>query len=199
MLLLARDPRRAADALGEIETIGRSALSDIDRLLGLLREDGQAQREPTHSVADVPALVERIRTTGMSVELSMPPTLPRIPVATGAAAYRMVQEALTNAIKHAGPATVRVSIAVDKDLLLTIEDDGRGAGAVDTNSPNGRVGRGLIGMRERAALLGGHLDAGPRTGGGYRVHARLPLPPSEHAERVRVSGEAAITEPETAT
>ena len=195
----AQDPQRAAAALGEIETIGRSALSDIDRLLGLLRDDGQAERQPTHGVGDVPALVERIRTTGLSVELSMPEVLPRVPVATGAAAYRMVQEALTNAIKHAGPATARVSIEVDTDLIITIEDDGRGAGATDANSRTGRVGRGLIGMRERASLLGGQLDAGPRPGGGYRVHARLPLPPPEHTESGQLSGGAPITEQETAT
>lgn len=195
----AQDPQRAADVLGEIETIGRSALSDIDRLLGLLRQDGQAEREPTHGVEEVPALVERIRTTGLSIELSMPEMLPRVPVATGAAAYRLVQEALTNAIKHAGPATVRVSIEADIDLILTIEDDGRGAGATDSNGGMGRVGRGLIGMHERAALLGGHVDAGPRAGGGYRVHARLPLPPSHPAESSRGPSGSVVTEAETRT
>ncbi len=176
-----RDPQRAATALGEIESIGRSALSDIDRLLGLLRDDDEAERVPTHSLGDVPALVERIRTTGLGVELSMPETLPRIPIATGAAAYRIVQEGLTNAIKHAGPASVVVTIETDVDLRLTIEDDGRGAGAISSDTGTDRLGRGLIGMRERASLLGGELEAGPRVGGGYRVHAHLPLPPSELA------------------
>lgn len=180
----SRDPARAAAALGEIETIGRSALSDIDRLLGLLRDDGGAEREPTHGLGDVPALVDRIRTTGLDVELLMPSHLPRIPIATGAAAYRIVQEALTNVIKHAGPASVRVAVEIDADLVLTIDDDGRGAGAADRNARSGRIGRGLIGMRERASLLGGELDAGPRTGGGYRVYARLPLPETDAPARI---------------
>lgn len=190
-----RDPERAAAVLGEIETIGRSALSDVDRLLGLLRDD-QAAREPTHGLGDVPALVDRMRTTGLRAELAMPDALPRIPVATGAGAYRIVQEALTNAIKHAGPAQVRVSIEVGTELEVTIVDDGRGAGAVDPNRPTNRVGRGLIGMRERAHLLGGHLDASPRPGGGFRVHARLPLPARDATGRT--PGDASTTETETA-
>jgi signal transduction histidine kinase len=172
-----QDPQRAAQALGEIESIGRAALTDIDRLLGLLREDGDAARQPTQGLGDVPALVERIKTTGVDVELTAPTVLPRIPVATGAAAYRIVQEALTNVVKHAGPATVRVLVEVDGDLHVSVEDDGRGA-AVGPRPDSGRIGRGLIGMRERATLLGGELTAGPRPGGGYRVAARLPLPPS---------------------
>jgi len=193
----SRDPARAAAVLGEIETIGRAALSDVDRLLGLLRDDEQAAREPTHGVDDVPALVDRIRTTGLQIELSMPDALPRIPMATSAAAYRIVQEALTNTMKHAGPAKVSVSIDVDADLGVTIVDDGRGAGAVGPHSQTGRVGRGLIGMRERAQLLGGHLETGPRPGGGYRVHAHLPLPSAEPTRRT--PGGPLITEPETAT
>lgn len=170
-----QDPQRAAEALGEIESIGRAALTDIDRLLGLLRQDDAAGRQPTHGVGDVAALVERIRTTGVEVELTAPADLPRIPVATGAAAYRIVQEALTNVIKHAGPAKARVVIDLDGDLHLSVEDDGRGA-AADGTTDAARVGRGLIGMRERATLLGGELTVGPRPGGGYRVAAHLPLP-----------------------
>jgi signal transduction histidine kinase len=173
----AHDPQRAAQALGEIESIGRAALTDIDRLLGLLREDGDAVRQPTQGLGDVPALVDRIRTTGVDVELTAPTLLPRVPVATGAAAYRIVQEALTNVIKHAGPAKVRVVVEVDGELRLTVEDDGRGA-AAGPQPHDGRIGRGLIGMRERATLLGGELTAGPRPGGGYRVAARLPVPGS---------------------
>lgn len=171
-----QDPERAAQALGEIESIGRAALTDIDRLLGLLRADGDAVRQPTQGLGDVPALVERIRTTGVDVDLTAPSVLPRIPVATGAAAYRIVQEALTNVIKHAGPAKVQVLVEVDGELHVSVEDDGRGA-AAGRKPDSGRIGRGLIGMRERATLLGGELTAGPRPGGGYRVAARLPLPP----------------------
>jgi signal transduction histidine kinase len=193
----ARDPERAATALGEIETIGRSALGDIDRLLGLLREDGEAERQPTQGLPDVPALVERIRTTGLDVELVAPDHWPRIPIATGAAAYRIVQEALTNTIKHAGPASVRVVIGVDGDLTLTVEDDGRGAAAVERVAPSDRIGRGLIGMRERATLLGGDLEAGPRPGGGYRIHARLPLPTSTQHDRPEAAAGTTTPLPET--
>lgn len=194
-----QDPQRAAQALGEIESIGRAALTDIDRLLGLLREDGAAGRQPTQGLGDIPALVERIRTTGVDVELTAPADLPRIPVATGAAAFRIVQEALTNVIKHAGPAKVRVVIEVDGELHLSVEDDGRGA-AAERASDSGRIGRGLIGMRERATLLGGELTVGPRSGGGYRVAARLPLPRSE-TERAEPGPGALSTsaQPETAS
>lgn len=193
-----KDPQRAAQALGEIESIGRAALTDIDRLLGLLREDGDAVRQPTQGLGDVPALVERIRTTGVDVELTAPSALPRIPVATGAAAYRIVQEALTNVIKHAGPAKVRVLVEVDGDVHVSVEDDGRGAGA-GRQPDSGRIGRGLIGMRERATLLGGELTAGPRPGGGYRVAALLPLPrPGANDSESAALATAASTPPETA-
>ncbi len=192
-----QDPERAAQALGEIESIGRAALTDIDRLLGLLREDGDAVRQPTQGLGDVPALVERIRTTGVDVELTAPSALPRIPVATGAAAFRIVQEALTNVIKHAGPAKVQVLVEVDGELHVSVEDDGRGA-ATGRKPDSGRIGRGLIGMRERATLLGGELTAGPRPGGGYRVAARLPLP-SQGVDEPGSARVAATTTSETAS
>jgi signal transduction histidine kinase len=157
-----------------------------------LREDGDVVRQPTHGLGDVPALVERIRTTGVDVELTAPTMLPRVPVATGAAAYRIVQEALTNVIKHAGPAKVRVVVEVDGDVRVSVEDDGRGA-AVGSRPDSGRIGRGLIGMSERATLLGGELTAGPRPGGGYRVAARLPLPPSEADDPVSTRVAATTT------
>lgn len=193
-----QDPQRAAQALGEIESIGRAALTDIDRLLGLLREDGVADRQPTQGLGDVPALVERIRTTGVDVELTAPAQLPRIPVAAGAAAYRIVQEALTNVVKHAGPATVRVVIDVGRDIRITVEDDGRGV-AAERSSDSGRVGRGLIGMRERATLLGGELTVGPRPGGGYRVAAQIPLPRTETDDpEPNARTASSSTQPETA-
>ena len=170
----AHDPGRAAEALAEIESIGRSALVDVDRLLGLLRDEQAVERQPTQGVADVPELVERIRTTGLDVTLELPDAGAEVPMAVGSAAYRIVQEALTNAIKHAGPARVSVRVVhAGGDLLIEVEDDGRGAGASAASGT--RIGRGLIGMRERASLLGGELHAGPRAGGGYRVRARLPL------------------------
>jgi signal transduction histidine kinase len=120
-------------------------------------------------------LIERLRTTGLHIEVTEPDQSASVPMTVGAAAYRIVQEALTNTVKHAGPAKVRVVLDVSDDsVTVTVEDDGRGAGVVPTVD---RVGRGLIGMRERVSLLGGTLDAAPRTGGGFRVSAVLPLSP----------------------
>src|SRR6266568_200539 len=121
--------------------------------------------------ARVPALVERVRAAGLSVELSVTGARD-LPPGVDLAAYRVVQEALTNVIKHAGAAGAAVTMEYrPDDLLITVTDDGRPAGPVSS----GTGGRGLIGLRERIALYGGELDAGPRPGGGWRVRARIPL------------------------
>jgi signal transduction histidine kinase len=170
-----KDLARGPAVLREIEEIGRAALTDIDRLLGLLRDGEEASREPAPGPADLPALVERLRTAGLIVDLNMPDRLPPLPQAVGSAVYRITQEALTNAFKHAGPARVSARLVVDDDrVVVTVDDDGR-SGAV-TPRKDARVGRGLIGMRERVAMLGGQLHAGPRPDGdGFRVHAILPI------------------------
>ena len=118
----------------------------------------------------VPFLVERVRAAGLSVELSVTGARD-LPPGVDLAAYRVVQEALTNVIKHAG--TARAAVVLEyrpDDLVITVTDDGR-----PVTGPGGPGGRGLIGLRERIGLYGGELDAGPRPGGGWRVRARIPL------------------------
>jgi signal transduction histidine kinase len=173
---MAAGDERTVDTLRDIERVGRSALSDLDRMLGLLHGDGgdAAPLEPAHGIGDIARLVEDVRVAGADVHLddrcqgSIDLAVER-PIS--AAAYRIVQEALTNAIKYAGPARIDVSLVCDADdLVVSVVDDGRGA----ASRTNGRGGRGIAGMHERASVLDGHLVAGPRVGGGFGVEARLP-------------------------
>ncbi|UUY05895.1 histidine kinase [Svornostia abyssi] len=163
----------AREVLERIEAVGRTALSDLDRMLGLLDDDGDgAPREPAHGVADLPRLVDGVRATGADVTLRCDDLgdLDR-ERPLGAAVFRIVQEALTNAVKHAGPARIDVVVTGSAgELAVEVRDDGRGAAAQRPRDG----GRGLAGMRERVAVLGGRLEAGPQAGGGFRVHARLP-------------------------
>lgn len=166
----AKDPDVAVGTLETISTTGREALGEMRRLLGLLR-DGDTGVAPQPGLADVRHLVDEARATGTRVEADLPEHPPEVPDGVGLAAYRIVQEALTNVRKHAGPgAVVRVRLAVGRDIEVEVRDDGRGAAATG----DGR-GLGLVGMRERAAVHGGTLEAVPVTGGGFAVSARLPL------------------------
>ncbi|WP_313557480.1 sensor histidine kinase [Miniimonas arenae] len=171
------DPALAAQALDTIATTARAALADTRRILGVLREDGSVPHRPQEGLADLPDLVARVRASGPAVELVTWGEPRDLPAATDLAAFRICQEALTNVLKHAGePGTVHARVDVawhPTALVLQVDDDGRGAAA----APDG-AGNGLTGMRERAALFGGALHAGPRPGGGFRVHATFPLPPS---------------------
>lgn len=140
------------------------------RLLGLLR-DGDTGVVPQPGLDDVRHLVDEARAAGTRVDADLPESTPAVPDGVGLAAYRIVQEALTNVRKHAGPdAAVQVRVAVDRAVTVDVRDDGRGAAA----HADGR-GLGLVGMRERAAIHGGTLEAGPAPGGGFAVSARLPL------------------------
>ena len=173
-----RDPARARDALTSVEAIGRQALDEMRRLLGVLRTEDEAteERSPQPSVSQLDSLVAHVREAGLPVEVVVEGE-PR-PLMSGVdmSAYRIVQEALTNSLKHAGPAHARVMLRWgEHDLRLEVVDDGRGL-AADAPVSNGG-GHGLVGMRERVALFGGELQAGPRKGGGYVVSARLPLDP----------------------
>jgi signal transduction histidine kinase len=175
--IVDRDPDAARDAMVSIEQTGRQALDEMRRLLGVLRRDGDESlaRAPQPSVRHLDALVHQVVDAGLPVALEIEGE-PR-PLAAGLdlSAYRIVQEALTNTLKHAGPATARVRLCYgDRDLELQVTDDGRGGAADRTNGPRGH---GLIGMRERVALYGGELTVGPRRGGGYEVRATLPLQP----------------------
>jgi signal transduction histidine kinase len=170
---VAANPEQATAALTQIESTGRQALAEMRRLLGLLRDrrDGGEALAPQPSLAHLDSLVLAAREAGLPVELTVEGEPRPLPAGIDLSAYRIVQEALTNSLKHAGPARATVRICYGRAALeVQVWDDGRGA--------NGRVdgeGHGLIGMRERVALFGGELEVGPRPGGGFRVAARLPL------------------------
>jgi len=164
--LMDRDPEQARTALSVIKDSSRSALEEVRGVLGVIR-DGDAPLAPQAELAQLPRLVEGARAPGLEVELD--DRLVGLPArAVQFAAYRIAQEALTNIVRHAAAAHAAVRIErVDDRLVLTVEDDGRGAGGAD-------AGTGLLGMRERAALLGGSVELGEREGGGTRVVASLP-------------------------
>ncbi|MBC3761192.1 sensor histidine kinase [Quadrisphaera oryzae] len=177
----AADPAAAVRALESVAATGRAALTDMRRLLGVLREDGGAVFEPQPGVEDVVALVDSVRASGLPVALVTTGEARPLPAGAGLAVYRVVQEGLTNVLKHGGPsarATVRLHWSPGR-LEAHVEDDGRGASAgVDGEARGDGVGRGLAGMAERMALYGGTAHAGPRSGGGFAVQAVLPVPSS---------------------
>jgi signal transduction histidine kinase len=147
-------------------------MSEMHRTLELMRDpEADDERAPQPTLAGLGALIEQARAAGVSVELSVDGEPRALDAGVELSAYRIVQEALTNVIKHAGPAHAAVSVSYGKDqLALEIVDDG--VGASGGNSP--RSGHGLVGMRERVALFGGTLRTGPHDGRGYRVQALLP-------------------------
>jgi signal transduction histidine kinase len=176
--LLGADHPEVGAALRTIETSGRSALSDMRRLLGLLRSDeDSAGRQPQPTLTDVRALVDRVGEAGLAVKLRVDGAseeLDGIDAGISLSAYRVVQEALTNTLKHAGPAAASVEIRrYDGSLEVTVVDGGDGSG--HAHPPQAGAGRGLVGMRERVALYGGTLETGPQPVSGFRVHATFPL------------------------
>lgn len=173
-----KKPQVAAETLGTISETGRASLAEMRRLIGLLRGDGtdSGERTPMPSGTDLPALIDQVTTSGLDVTLDVQGDLERVGSGTGLTVYRVVQEALTNTLKHAGPdvaAQVDVSVEVDC-VVLRIEDDGRGIAVTDDGH-----GHGIAGMRERIAVHDGTIVAGPRPGGGFRVDARIPLSTTE--------------------
>ena len=162
-----------SEVLQTIEQTGRGTLAEMRRLLGMLRRsDDELELAPQPSMEHIDRLVEQVREAGLPVNLDVEGD--RVPLAPGVdlSAYRIVQEALTNALKHAGPASARVTVRYGRDdLELEIVDDGSG---VATGNGDGS-GHGLIGMRERVHLFGGNIAAGARREGGYAVRARLPI------------------------
>jgi signal transduction histidine kinase len=170
-----RDPEFAKQALENIETSGRNALEELDRILGILREDDGARRAPRPALDKVPVLIEDLSAAGLPVELRLEGSTGDVPVETSRSAYRIVQEALTNVLKHAGNVPTVVAIhrgagAVEIEVLNEAPADG-----VQGTMNGEGGGRGLIGIEERVAMLGGSVDHGPRPGGGFRVWARLPI------------------------
>lgn len=160
----------AREALGTIETTGRQALVEMRRLLGIVRhEDGELALAPRPSLGQLDVLAESVREAGLPVELHVEGDPKPLPPGVDLSAYRIVQEALTNALKHAGPASAQVFVRYrPSEVELEITDNGRG----QVDSSEG--GHGLVGMRERAALVGGDVECETNGGGGYTVRARLP-------------------------
>lgn len=178
-------PAQAKKALATIGDTGRDALAEMRTLLGLLKTDGPMYDDdrprPQPGVSQIPELVENVQEAGLQVDLSVTGTPRDLPALLGLTAYRVVQEALTNGLKHAGPGA-KASVEMtydDRELVVRVSDDGRGAAAGSTD----QTGHGLTGMRQRVSVTGGTITAGPRAGGGYQVLARLPyeLPTGENA------------------
>ena len=168
--LLAPEQERERQALETVEKTGRQALAEMRRLLGVLRTEAERPAlAPQPGLTTIQQLVEQVRNAGLPVDLELEGEPVELPPGIDLAAFRIVQEALTNTLRHAGPAHawVRVRYTAD-ELELTISNDGVTT-AADTD------GYGLVGMRERVNLYGGKLEAGPRVGGGFSVSARLPL------------------------
>jgi signal transduction histidine kinase len=174
--LLTPDQEKERKALETVEATGREALTEMRRLVGLLREHGaMPEFSPQPGMATIESLLDGVRAAGLPVELEVAGEPRDLPPGVDLAAYRVVQEALTNALKYAGPAHAWVAVTWEEgELELEISNDGRGDG--DGNGG----GHGLTGMRERVSLYGGEIESGPRAGGGYVVKARLPL---EEAKR----------------
>jgi signal transduction histidine kinase len=169
---LGADRSGTRDSLAAIETSGRSTLAELRRLVGVLRSaDDGPELAPLPGLARLDELVGQVRDAGLPVELSTEGSPVVLPTGLDVAAYRIVQEALTNALRHArAPTVVTVRIGYGaRELTLEVADDGR------PRPGPGAPGHGLVGMRERTALYGGRLTAGPRPGGGFAVCCCLPL------------------------
>ncbi|PZG25111.1 sensor histidine kinase [Spongiactinospora gelatinilytica] len=179
--ILTANPQGAGEALSAIEEVGRTAMAEMRNIVGVLRTDdgraGPAERGPQPGTLELPALVEQMREAGLPTQLWTEGERGDLPPGIDLAAYRLVQEALTNTLRHAGPgARAWVTVRHEPgEFSVRIEDDGRGPEAPRPDGERHGPGHGLVGIRERVALYGGMLRIGPRAGGGFEVRARFPL------------------------
>jgi signal transduction histidine kinase len=184
--MLEDRPGPARDAVRQIAATGRSSLGEMRRLIAVLRDgdDAAAPRDPAPTLSSLPQLASRVRAAGLPVELDLDDAVSTLPEGVQLAAYRVVQEALTNCLKHAAATRAWVAVAVGAGgLELTVRDDGVGEGSTPgADAVPGREGRGdaapgmgLSGMRQRVGIYGGEFSAGADAAGGYRVRARFPL------------------------
>jgi signal transduction histidine kinase len=164
-------PEEAEESMLAVETTGREAMTELRRFLGALSDEGEAAGlSPQPGIGELPALLDRVREAGLPASLEVDGTARSVASSLDVTVYRIIQEALTNALRYARRATTLVRLSWEPDQLrVEILDDGPATGPADG------TGRGLVGMRERATLVGGRLEAGPRVGGGYAVRAWLPL------------------------
>ncbi|MGW7171569.1 sensor histidine kinase [Streptomyces xanthophaeus] len=171
LALLDSDPEQARTALTTIKAASKEALGEVRQVLDTLRAPGEAPRTPAPGLDRLSELVEQAAAAGLTVEVTVEGQPRGLPPGVDLAAFRIVQEALTNVVRHSGARTARVRLVWQpRDLELHVADDGPATGA-----PSGGSGTGLVGMRERASALGGSIEAGPRPEGGFAVVARLPV------------------------
>lgn len=164
-----RDPGRTEAVFDAIGAAGKQALTEMRRLLGVLKQDGPSALAPQPGAEEIPALVDGVRSTGLEVGFTVAGSVPELPPAVGLTAYRLVQEALTNVVRHSGATAATVDVRYDDDTVeLVVSDNGRGGAAEEG-------GHGLVAMRERVALVDGTLEAGPAPERGWRVRAVLPV------------------------
>jgi signal transduction histidine kinase len=171
--LVDGDPVAATAAVGEVEGSGRSALGEIGRLLRLIRDGAsESGTQPQHGVADVPALAEEYARAGLRIDLDMDDVV-RLPIGVDLSTYRIVQEGLTNALKHAPGSPVRISLArCASDVAIEVRNGPAATSRTATVVPSGH---GLIGLRERVSLFGGDLEARPTQDGGFVLAATIPV------------------------
>jgi signal transduction histidine kinase len=174
--IMASSPADAEDALLAVEATGREAMTELRNLLGLLSARAEtagshaATLRPQPGLGEFDALIGRVSAAGLPVEYRVSGEPRFLSPGADLAAYRVVQEGLTNVLRHGGRATATVTVEWGDELVITVSDDGDGSAA----GGDGTAGRGLIGLRERLALYGGELTAGPRPGGGWRIRAVMP-------------------------
>ncbi len=177
--MLERDPVRSADAMAAVETTGRAAMHEMRRLVGVLRADGEHAPNglvPQPGVDDLADLVAQVRNAGLGVTVSVEGVQRSLPSGVGLAVYRIVQEGLTNTLKHAGRTHAHVTLTyADDHVAVTVLDRGCTGAPGHFPKPEQRTGHGVPGMRERVALYGGDLAVGAVPGGGFRVAARIPV------------------------
>jgi len=172
--ILTKDPERAEQALGQVAELGRAAMNELRRMVSLHDDSSDAAPAQPPGLDDLPELLDRVRGGGIEVNFAEEGRRRRLDPSVGLAAYRAVQEALTNTAKHAGPGTsADVRLVWTDDLLVEVTD--AGAEAIPATSTDLYGGNGLIGLRERVGVVGGRFDSGPRDGGGFRLAVSLPV------------------------
>ncbi|MBM9507454.1 sensor histidine kinase [Actinacidiphila acididurans] len=176
LALMDERPEQARTALTTIKAASKEALGEVRQVLSTLRAPGEAPRSPAPGLDRLPELVEQATAAGLTADVRVEGTATALPPGADLAAFRIVQEALTNVVRHSGARTARVRLRYLPGLLdIGVEDDGPAVTGGDSGGGNG-----LVGMRERAAALGGTVECGPRPGGGFEVRARLPLTAPDH-------------------